>query len=245
MTILVTGASSGIGRAVSCALAELGHDVIAVARTLHLLESLKQQYPDHIHVIATDIATPAGCDEIFDYIKTRTSLNGIVHAAGSKVEPQSYRDLEVSTILQDMNIHVMTPILINNKLKNKLKGGRVVYIDSYSAIAPRTGWAGYSIVKAAAQMAARAATAEAEDYKVIRVFPGAVRTPLVEAVLNSKQQSATVDLFKELDSSDHITEPDLIGAFVTNILVSASDSQLDERESWDFNKSEDQIFETG
>lgn len=242
MNIIVTGASSGIGRAVGNALAAKGHSVIAVARTLPLLESLKQSFPDLIHVIATDISTESGCDDVVEYVKTAAPVNAIVHAAGSRIEPLPYEELDTKKLIQDMNIHVLIPILLNNRLKDALQGGRVLFVDSYSAINPRVGWAGYSIVKAAAQMAARAAAEEIFNARVVRVFPGAVRTPLVEAVLNSTQASPTVNLFRELNSKGEIINPALIGEFIANILVTATDSQLDERETWDFSRPEDQIF---
>jgi len=242
MNFLVTGASSGIGRAVSSSLARRGNNVIAVARTLHLLESLKQQHKERVHIIAADISTASGRDEIVEYVNSTTSLDGLVHSAGSQVEPMRYQELDVQKILEDMNIHVMTPILINNRLEHALKGGRVLFIDSYSAKSPRTGWAGYSIVKAAAQMAARSAADEINQFKIIRAFPGGVRTPLVDVVLNSKQRSPTVKQFNELNSKGQLNDPEDIGNFIANILLTATDSQLDEREFWDFSDPKDQIF---
>lgn len=244
MNILVTGASSGIGRAVSNSLASRNHHVIAVARTQHLLESLRQDNLGRLHIIPSDISTISGCDEVVDYVRSLPSLDGIVHAAGSGVEPMRYQELNVQKILEDMNIHVMTPITINQRLRKNLTDGRVLYIDSDSADSPRNGWAGYSIVKAAAQMAARSAADEMDKFKVIRVFPGGVRTPLVDVVLNSKQQSPVVDMFNELNTTGRLSEPQLIGEFIANILTSASDTQLDEREYWRFDNSKDQIFST-
>ena len=243
MNILVSGASSGIGYAVAEALASRGHRVIAVARTFSLLDSLNQKYKDRVDVIVADISTLSGCDKVVEFVGEKIkALDCLVHAAGSQVDPAHYQDLDATKILADMNIHVMTPISLNNRLKQLLNQGRILYIDSYSSNSPRSGWAGYSIVKAAAQMAARSAADEIEDSRVIRVFPGAVCTPLVERVINSEQRSATVDMFNKMNSAGQITEPKIIGEFIANILLNATNSQLDEREYWDFHKPGDHIF---
>jgi len=244
MSFLVTGASSGIGYAASCSLAARGHHVIAVARTLSLLETLKQKYLDNVHIVALDLSSESGRTELVRQITSNTTLEGIVHAAGSRITPSFYQELDIQHLLEDMNVHVMNPIDLNNQLQKQLIGGRVLYIDSYSAINPRVGWSGYSIVKAAAQMAARAAANEANGFRVVRVFPGAVKTPLVNNVLNSTQSSPTVEMFKKMNSSGEIADPELVGEFVANILLSATDSQLDEREYWDINSSQDQLFES-
>jgi len=74
------------------------------------------------------------------------------------------------------------------------------------------------------------------------VFPGGVHTPLIDAVLNSKQRSPAVAEFKKLSSNNQLNDPKIVGEFVANILTSATDSQLDERKYWDINCPEDQIF---
>jgi len=242
MSIVITGASSGIGLAVARSLAINGAEVIAVARTQRSLELLQQQFANRIHVIAADLSTDSGRGELLDHVNSIGSLNGIVHAAGSHISPTPYQALNEQSLLQDMRIHVTTPMVINNQLKEKLHGARVLFIDSYSASTPRTGWAGYSIVKSAAQMAARSAADELTQSRVIRVFPGAVQTPLVDVVLRSEQSSPTVDLFKQLKSTGQLSDPKSVGDFIADILLVATDAELDQREYWDINRSEDQIF---
>jgi len=160
----------------------------------------------------------------------------------ANTDPKGDRSKKPQDQDPDMLVHVVAPIAINNLLSRQLNSARILYIDSYSANAPRVGWSGYSIVKAAAQMAAKSAAAEIKHAHVIRVFPGGVRTPLVEAVLNSNSSSPTALAFRKIDADGALSEPAVIGTYLVNILVLATDAQLDEREYWDFNKDSDHLF---
>lgn len=238
---LVTGASSGIGYAVACELLERGFPVVTVARRPMVGAALSLCGDNHTSVEA-DVTTQSGLKAIASAIAGR-SLLGVVHAAGSSIKLSNYGQLNSDDLVQDMAVHVAAPIAINNLLSQQLSNARIVYIDSYSANAPRVGWTGYSIVKAAAQMAAKSAAAEISHAQVIRVFPGGVRTPLVEAVLNSDSTSPTALAFRKIDAEGDIVEPEAIGRFVSDILALASDDQLALREFWDFSHSADRNFE--
>lgn len=236
---LVTGASSGIGGAVACELLERGEYVVTVARR-SMPSALLNKYGDKHISIKADVTTESGLNAIAVALEGRL-VQGVVHAAGSSIALSSYADLSSDKMSQDMLVHVSAPIAINNLLAQQLQGARILYIDSYSANAPRLGWSGYSIVKAAAQMAAKAAAAEISHARVLRVFPGGVRTPLVEGVLNSDSLSATAVAFRKLDGEGEISEPSTIGRYIADILLLATDDQLDAREFWDFSNRADHL----
>ena len=240
---VVTGATSGIGQAVAIALARRHRKVIAIGRNIDRLNLLVDEHPELIQGVAADIATDSGIRIVSEVLQSFVNIDGLVHAAGSTVPLSSYRDLNSKELSHHFSVHVAAPVALNNCLREKLKGARVLYLDSYSASSPRVGWAAYSIVKAAAQMAARLAVAEMSDSTVIRVFPGGVRTPLVEAVLASTTASETADVFRKTDAEGKIFEAPVVGEYLTNILLRATDDEIRNREYWDFNNAADQIFE--
>ncbi len=239
MAYMVTGASSGIGSGVAAALASQGQHVIATARNVERLQTLKSSYPDNIQIVTADLSTGSGRNTLIAVAKNLDQIDGLVHCAGSQVSPTSYHALETDKLNADFNVHVSAPIAINNALKTQLSGARIVYIDSYSASTVRVGWTGYSIVKAAAQMAARAAVEEMRDSTIIRVFPGAVQTPLVNAILTSSQPSATVTAFKEIEAKGEMSQPLEIGIFISNILTKATADDLKQRDSWNIGNPND------
>jgi len=242
MTYIVTGASSGIGYAVASALLQQGQPVIAVARDERQLNRLHSVGIGSLNIVVADLSTEHGIDAVIQSASSQDQLTGIVHAAGSRIDLGGYSQLDRTKMGSDFQVHVAAPIGINNRLTDKLVGSRILFIDSYSATNLRVGWDGYSIVKSAAQMAAKAAVEELKHSDVIRVFPGAVRTPLVEAVLASEEILPVVELFKQLEAAGDINDADAVGRFIGNILIHATSAQLDEREFWDFNNANDQIF---
>ena len=241
---IVTGASSGIGLATAIVLASRGFDVFAVGRNLDSLQTLRGHFPERVRFISADISTTAGIDAIIGATSSITCIDGIVHAAGSSVPLAAYQDLSIqeNELEQHFSVHVTAPIALNNRLAGKLSGSRILYIDSNSANSLRVGWAGYSIVKAAAQMAARSAMAELNRSTVIRLFPGGVRTPLVDAVLASTDQSEAVAIFRKLDRDGELSTAEAVGAYIVHLLVDASESQLASRDYWDFQNRSDRIF---
>jgi NAD(P)-dependent dehydrogenase (short-subunit alcohol dehydrogenase family) len=235
---IVTGASSGIGRATASALAARGVTVLAAARSSEQLAELQAAHDGLVCPVAVDLATSEGIAALIAEASEFDRIDGIVHAAGSLVPVEPYGELDPAELTRHFGIHVATPIDVNNRLGERLRGGRIVYVDSYSASSPRDGWSGYSVVKAAAQMAAKAASQELSDVDIIRIFPGGVRTPLVEAVLDAPSTSAAGAAFRSFDAAGQIAEPDEIGAYIAHVVLDVPAAQLGEREFWDYGDPE-------
>lgn len=238
---IVTGASSGIGRATARALIQRDQEVVVVARSADPLRALGALAPNGCTVVTADLASARGIESVRKAVRDRAKIAGIVHAAGSTIAPTRYQALQRGALADDMAVHVSAPIALNSALEAQLAGGRVVYVDSYSASIPRAGWSGYSIVKAAAQMAARAAAAELKGVDVIRIFPGGVRTPLVDAVLGGPDDLPAVRTFKALETQGKIVEAHVIGRYIAAVLLDATSAQLAKRETWTFGNPEDRL----
>lgn len=231
---LVTGASSGIGHAITVALATEGAEVLAVARRHAPLDALHERFQGRVRPVVADLATDAGIDHV---VANVSSLCGIVHAGGSRVPLEPYEGIDTERFAYDMAVHVTAPLALNGRLAQAIAGGRIVFIDSYSADAPRIGWAGYSIVKAAARMAARCAAAELNDVRVLRVLPGAMRTPMVEAILDADDDSPTVCVFRTLQAEGSINEAAVVATAIVDLFLHAKDVELDRVEVHDIGRS--------
>ncbi len=199
---VVTGASAGMGAACVTALADAGHHVVAVARRAEALEVVAAG-SDAVTTLAADVGTTEGRTEIVAAVEnlsgaTRPGVTAIIHGAATAVELEPWDRLDAATLTDHFTVHVAAPIELTGELHRRVGVERCIIFDSYSATTPRVGWAAYSILKAAAQMAFRAAAEEVHDVAVARVYPGAVATPLLDRVLEADQSIEATGVYHEL-----------------------------------------------
>ena len=147
--ILVTGASSGIGKATAIACAKMGATLIITARNEHRLAETINLMPQGNHIaIKADLTKQEDIDNLVNQIP---KLNGLVQCAGvgSRVLCKSIKKADIQHIFQP---NVLAPILLQTAiLENKKinKGASIVYIASRAAEAPSIGNATYSASKGA------------------------------------------------------------------------------------------------
>ncbi|MEM8709092.1 MAG: SDR family NAD(P)-dependent oxidoreductase, partial [Actinomycetota bacterium] len=164
---LITGASAGMGASVSRALADRGDTVVAVARRADALADLAAGRPTIVPVTA-DVGTTEGRERIVAAVDDVGAgpVASIVHGAATPVALEPWAELEPDTLTAHFHVHVASAIALTGELHRAVGVERCVIFDSYSASTPRVGWSAYSILKAAAQMAFRAAADELDGVAV-------------------------------------------------------------------------------
>lgn len=185
---VVTGASSGIGRATAEALAADGWRVVALARReaklLSLADELNERYGAGTCIYSI-------CD-ITDEASTQTavtrvlSLDGgvkaLVNCAGAAFGKDSVEHSSLDDWRNMYELNVIGTLRITQKLLPALKeapgGGTVVVISSTAGIEPYEGGSGYCAAKAAERVMARVLRLEqiGQPLRVIDVSPGMVKT---------------------------------------------------------------------
>ena len=106
--IMVTGASSGIGKSIAIFLSKMGANVIMVARNEERLKAvLKELGPGNHSYFLFDLGDPAGIGNMMDKIcSAGLKLNGLVHSAGiSKTVPIQYLKLEDLNNIMSVNFY--------------------------------------------------------------------------------------------------------------------------------------------
>lgn len=180
--ILITGASSGIGRAVAVECSKLGAKVIITARNNERLKETYRMLEGDGHLLFTcDLSNP---DAIVQLVSEIPIINGMVCNAGTnKMIPISFMKYE--NIQEILTVNTVAPMLLLKEVckKKKLsKGASVVFTSSMAGVgAAATGNGAYTASKGAISSFLKVAALELAPRKVRvnAVCPGMTRTPMI------------------------------------------------------------------
>ena len=190
--ILITGASSGIGRATAIECSKMGAAVIITARNEERLQETfsRLEGPGHKKIIADLTVT----DEIDKLIETIDSLDGLVNNAGigGRLTPIKFiKEEEIDKILR---VNTIAPLLLTKKLytKNKInKNASIVFTSSVAGnLCITPGNTVYGMSKSALNAFMEFSALEMGRAKGIRcncVNPGRIETPLIENKILSEE----------------------------------------------------------
>ena len=166
---LVTGASSGIGQAISRALAAEGARVHAVARSWSTAPQGWQLHHADFSIEA-DVRRLAA-----ELAAAESQVDLLIHCAGV-LETGLVADFSVAKLDALYQVNVRAPFLLTQLLLPQLEHsrGQVVFINSSAAISPNTALAGYSSTKSALKSVADCLRMEvnASGVRVMSVYPG-------------------------------------------------------------------------
>jgi len=198
-TILITGASSGIGKQAAVDISESGANCIITGknniRLQETFNSLKQG--GHISFLA-DLTNNENLENLIQQIE---KLDGIVHCAGifEYIPSQFINEKNIDIIL---NINFRVPVLLTSKLlrKKKIKkNSSIVFLSSLASKIPHFGSAMYTSSKRALEGYSKVLAHELAP-KGIRsnsIVPSFVRTKMVDNSLNIVSQSIEDNKYKK------------------------------------------------
>lgn len=188
--IIVTGASSGIGRAIAIMCAQLGAEIILLGRnedrleeTLNLLNGSGHKWH------AFDINSES---EVDTFVTNLDKIDGLVHSAGV-VHSQLFSFLKKSSLEEILQTNLIAPAVLTQKIvkKKKLKKySSVVFISSISGTkVTYAGNSSYSASKAALCGLAKTMALElaSKSIRVNTVLPAMISTDLLDSIDSSKE----------------------------------------------------------
>lgn len=195
--ILVTGASSGIGRACAMLCNQLGASVIAGGRNEERLAASQARCasPAHWHNEARDLV--ADLESLPQWVaglrQKYGRLWGLIHAAGEgRLDSISYFELAEATNHLELNFLVPMQIAKGfSDRRNFVRGGAMLFLSSASAVYPEKGHCLYGAAKAALAAAMKTVSQEMA-HKGLRVHclaPGWVRTPMLDMAIEHMGES--------------------------------------------------------
>ncbi|MFD7862048.1 oxidoreductase [Streptomyces sp. NPDC059783] len=178
---LITGASSGFGRAIAEAALEAGDTVVATARRPDVLEDLVAAHPDRAVAVQLDVTDTARIAAVVaDTVLWYGRIDVVVNNAGmglvGAVEETSDRELR-----ELMDLHFFGPAALVRAVLPHMRragSGAVVQMSSMGGRFTFPGVGGYSATKFALEGLSEALAAEVAPHgiKVLIVEPGSFRT---------------------------------------------------------------------
>ena len=191
----ITGASRGIGRAASLALADAGADVALCARSEAELEAVADEARERGVTAAVCVADVTETDAVREAVKRAEEAIGgldvLVANAGVnqprvplwEIEPATWWHVQRVNVLGVLNVvHAVVPGMIARGR------GRIVHVASYSGIRPQENASAYATSKAAVMRLHDCLDLELEGTGVrsFAMSPGMVRTDMTEDVIRER-----------------------------------------------------------
>ena len=183
-TILITGASTGFGRALATEALNRGHQVALAVRNPENVAELVAKFPGRAHPIRFDLTNPADAERaVRETVEQFGSLDVLVNNAGygllaaleESTDEQLARNLETNFTGPFRLIRAALPVMRGQK------SGRIITLSAIAAYANHPGFAVYGGAKAALDAACDAAAQEtaALGIKFTQIIPGPFRTDFI------------------------------------------------------------------
>ena len=186
---IVTGASSGIGKAIAWKLNEQGASVVTVARSLEKLNDAKNlaKYPNNFYVEQKDLLE--NIEDLPNYVtelkKKYGKFSGLACVAGVDVI-QTLQTLNIEDVENTFKLNYQVPIFLSkgfaDRRNNVGEGSSIVFITSIAGVYPDKGQIVYGASKAALIAASRSISKELSSRKIRCncISPAWVETPMFE-----------------------------------------------------------------
>jgi NAD(P)-dependent dehydrogenase (short-subunit alcohol dehydrogenase family) len=189
---LITGASSGFGRAITEAAVAANDTVIATARNKEVLSEIAAAHPGQVEALALDVTDRAAIEAaVQDVIARHGRIDVLVNNAGrghvGAAEETS--DAELRSLF---DVHVFGPAALTRAVlpyMRERRSGAIVQISSMGGQLSFAGFSAYSGTKFALEGMSEALADEVRPLgiKVLIVEPGAFRTGLFGSTTGSGQ----------------------------------------------------------
>lgn len=183
-SVVVTGASSGIGAAVATALGALGWSVALGARRMELLEEVGrtvEQAGGRAFVHALDVADPVSIDVFVGAAEGALGgLDGLVSNAGIG-HPGLLHEVPIADLERELRVNLLGPMLVTRRMLPSMlerRRGDLVFVSSMNVVEPRTFQVGYTAAKAGLEGMASVLRRDLEGtgVRATIVRPGATRS---------------------------------------------------------------------
>jgi NAD(P)-dependent dehydrogenase (short-subunit alcohol dehydrogenase family) len=217
-TAIVTGASSGIGRAVAANLAAHGWTVGLIARRADVLEDLAATLGT-AHALPCDVTDPEAVEQSFAaFVAATGRLDVLFNNAGIFIQPAMIDEISVedwhrAIAVNQTGMFLCARAAFGQMRRQNPMGGRIINNGSVSAHTPREGAATYTMTKHAITGLTKqlALDGRAFDIACGQIDIGNARTEMVDALIHRDTAAGrvppeTMDVGLVADAVRHMAE---------------------------------------
>lgn len=210
--ILVTGATSGLGRALALACARAGATVILSGRSLAKLEKVYDEVEalgapqPAIALLDLATATAPEYDGLAALIGREFGvLDGLVHSAAMLGERTPLEQYDIPTWCRVLHVNLTAPLILTQVLLPQLRkspAASVLFVSSGVAHDPRPYWGAYAVSKAGLDSVRSLLSQELTGVSTVRVnsvSPGRLRTAMRAAAYPAEDPNT-------VPSADSVTD---------------------------------------
>lgn len=200
--VLVTGATSGIGRAIAITLQKAGFAVTATGRNQAALAELTAEAPG-IETLSLNLSDRAAVAEA---LNGRT-VDVLINNAGVMPKPGAFDGMDFDAIDQTVEVNLSAVLWLTRLVLPQMRGrksGHLIFTGSSAAHAPGANFAVYAASKAAIAAFATAVRGEvsADGIRITELVPGRVETGLYTGILSAEQRQAMYENGASLQPED-------------------------------------------
>lgn len=239
-SVLISGASSGIGFATAVFLSKNGFFVYAGVRTEHDKEKLESMGDGKIQAVQLDVTKNDDISNVLDIIKSNqeSALVALINSAG--ICKTSLISLcERDELLETFNVNVVSILALSNAMLPLLHQtkGKIINIESTSTRIPNMVTGGYCVSKAGLAMLGKVMRLEygSKGVHVVTIQPGAVSTSFWKKIASEERKSpkkiidsdsSQNDLFEKRQRHLHslgesgTTSPEALASVIHRIIIS-------------------------
>lgn len=214
---VVTGAGSGIGRAIALALATQGAKVCLVGRTSGKLEETARAFPPSTsrpYILPTDLTVDDQMDSLRDSLRKHYGKVDVLVLCAGVISHGPLKDATLDNFVTLYQTNVRAPYRLVQILLPMLKEGpgQIVFINSSVGLVAPANVSQYSSTQHALKAIADSLRSEvnADGIRVLTVYPGRTATPLQKSLYEKRGNEYRPEL---------LLQPEDIAAVVINSLT--------------------------
>jgi NADP-dependent 3-hydroxy acid dehydrogenase YdfG len=217
---VVTGATSGIGEAITKSLASAGRVVVAIGRRSNALRELEAANTNIVGY-ELDVCDETRVLELAGYLTKRAfRVEALVHCAGTYATAP-FQTTASETLDEMYQVNVRGPFVLTQTLLDSLRATRgcIVFLNSSAGLTARALGSAYAATKFALRALADSIREEVNDsgIRVLSIFPGRTATPGMARQFALESRAYRPDL---------LIQPEDIAAVVSHALNTSHNTEL-------------------